>query len=100
MLKPIPQENSDNTVVLKKKKRRSEKSKPSPSLQKVTQTNLNKDREIIQKVSVKFFQFVKSNNQQNEEEVSDLIHGLQRSVLSLERHRYRLMVEKNKKKKK
>jgi hypothetical protein len=100
MLKPIPQENAENPVVPKRKKSKILKSAPSPSLQNISQTNRDKDQEVIRKVSVKFFHFVKNNIQHSAEEVSEIIHGLQRSVLSLERQRMRLMVEKNKKKRK
>lgn len=101
MLKPIPQENSENERSLPlKKKTGAGRFSQSKTLQKIAQTNINKDQGIVQIVSLKLYNFAQGGKWRNsEEKVGELIHGLKRAILSLERHRYRLIIEKNKKKK-
>ncbi len=58
-----------------------------------------KDRGIIKEVCVKLIRFAKGNGGESHEEVSDLIYGMKRSVLSLERERLRIIQEQKRKNK-
>ena len=64
------------------------------------QADAKKDRHIIKSVCMRMISFVRKNGRSSAQELGELIHGLQRSVLSLERQRQREFNKQRKRKKK
>lgn len=112
MLKPIPQENPENIrkVTAKKAKRFmapgpgvegiSCKKVFSCKIQQKMQAEAKKDRSLLHGVCARMIQFIRKNGQTSKQELHELIHGLQRSVLSLERQKQRAFNKEQRKKKK
>jgi hypothetical protein len=100
MLKLIPQENPEEIrrKVAKNAKRFiasgpgvNPQRKISPKVViKILQSEDKKDRGILRSVCINLIHFVKGRKKFGEREVGDLIHSMQRSVLSLERVRNRM----------
>jgi hypothetical protein len=57
-----------------------------------------KDHGLIKNVCIRMIKFVQGPETHNKEQISDLIYGMQRSVLSLERQRQRMLQQDRKKK--
>lgn len=49
-----------------------------------------KDRHVVKAACLKMIRFLQRNGQNSSEEISEMIDGLRRSVLSLERERIRI----------
>ncbi len=64
--------------------------KISPKIAIQLQFAEKKERNILRNVCIRLIHFVKGRKKFNEMEVGELIHGMQRSVLSLERVRNQL----------
>lgn len=64
------------------------------------QSDAKKDRNLIKSVCMRMINFVRKNGRTSAQEVGDLIHGLKRSVLSLERQRQRDFNKQRRRKKK
>jgi hypothetical protein len=64
------------------------------------QADAKKDRNIIKNVCMRMISFIRKNGRTSTQEVGELIHGLKRSVLSLERQRQREFNKERKRKKK
>jgi len=100
MLKLIPQENPEEIrrKVAKNAKRFiasgpgvNPPRKISPKVViKILQSEDKKDRGILRSVCINLIHFVKGRKKFGEREMGELIHGMQRSVLSLERVRLRM----------
>ena len=109
MLKPIPRENSeqhDSSQALhpasqtgKAVTRHKKTSSFVPKLVQKLEHQWKSDKTVLQTVCVKMIKFVQKEKQQDEREVRELIHGLQKSILSLQRHRQKLVWAEQKKKK-
>jgi hypothetical protein len=57
-----------------------------------------KDHGLIKNVCIRMIKFIQGPETHNKEQISDLIYGMQRSVLSLERQRQRMLQQDRKKK--
>jgi len=107
MLKQIPNENPDE--IRRKVARKARRfiamgpgfsaSATTPKVKRKHQVETQKDRGIIKGVCSKLMRFIQGNGAQSHEQVSELIHGLKRSVLSLERERLRMIQEQKRKSK-
>lgn len=103
MLKLIPQENPDPKDVARKVARsvqrtiKKKKFYGTPKLRQKFEVQMKKENKILQIVSTKLLRFVKGDQKHSEGEVSDLIHSLQKSVLSLQRQRHKLLQQKQQK---
>jgi hypothetical protein len=99
MLKQIPNENPDQIRArVAKKARRFIAAGPGFSSNRVISMKMNqkkeeekkKDHGIVKSVCIKLIQFVQGG-EKSHQQVTEMIHGLQRSVLSLERQRNRII---------
>jgi hypothetical protein len=108
MLKQIPNESPDEIrKKVAKKARRFIAMGPgfaanttfSDVTNRKVRADTKKDRGFIKNVCIKLIRFVQGQGGNSHEQVSDLIHNLQRSVLSLERERQRMLQQEKKKKK-
>jgi|GEM_PF-6570362 len=97
MLKLIPEERPDSS---RRKKTTGTGVKPVLKLQQKKQQEIRTENGLIQAVSVKLTRFIKNTHKATEEDMSDLIHSLQRTVLSLQRLRTKIQRANPKKKKK
>jgi hypothetical protein len=70
----------------------------APKLQQKVDHEIKKEEGILQNVCVKFVRFIKDGENHSVQEIGELIHGLQKSVLSLQRKRQKLMWRKDRKK--
>jgi len=70
----------------------------SPKINKKKQIQMKKDHGLIKNVCIRMIKFVQGPERHNQDQVSDLIYGMQRSVLSLERHRQRMLQRDRKRK--
>jgi hypothetical protein len=116
MLKLIPQENPEEIRQDTARKARRfmasgpgfEAGRPAVSRDKIMSCNIQrklqseakKDRNIVKGVCLRLIDFVRKNGQASKQEICDLIHGLQRSVLSLERQKQRDFNKERRRKKK
>jgi hypothetical protein len=111
MLKPIPQENPEEIRKTTAKKARKfmasgpgvfglKKSKKpfSGKLNRKMQVEGKKDGNIVKSVCLKMIRFIQRNGQLSRQEITDLIYGLKRSVLSLEREQQRTYNKEQRKK--
>lgn len=92
MLKLIPSEVVTKNHKLPKKK----VSVWKQIFERKLQGQQNKDQKIIQFAVIKLQEFVKKGENQGIQEIGDLIDHLQRSILSLQRKRNKI-VQKNRK---
>jgi hypothetical protein len=115
MLKPIPQENPPEQNLPSKKTARTfdsrkgkrthpakaNESRPAESSAVINKKNEDTKREfgIFKTLCIKLLRFVKNTGRHTGEEMGDLIHMLQRSVLALQRQRNKILMEEQKKKK-
>jgi transposase len=106
MLKQIPNESPDEIrKKVARKARRFIAMGPgfsanvtlNPKMKRKYQAETNKDCGIMKNVCVKMIQFIRGEGKRSHEQVTELIHGLQRSVLSLERERRRMLQNEKKK---
>lgn len=103
MLKLIPRENPDPKKVAKKianSVKRAITKKPyadTPKLRQKFEAQIKKEQNILAIVSIKLARFIKKHRKPSDQEVNDLIYSLQKSVLSLQRHKQLLLREKNRK---
>ena len=107
MLKPIPQEippngHSSQSHSTAKIRHLSPKKKTAflNKLQQKMEAEQKVDHKIIKVTFVKLLKYVKKSENDDVGEMGDLIHSLQRSALSLERKRAKLLREQTKKKRK
>lgn len=66
------------------------------NLQRKWGEEVKKDRHVVKSACLRLIRFLQRNGQNSKEEVSDMINGLRRSVLSLERERIRLFNKEKK----
>ena len=97
MFKLIPRENpsiSQNT-------KSSGGKKVYVKLIKKAAVDDNTDKKVIKKVCVKLVNYVSSSkNKKDERNISDMIHGLQKGIVCLEKQRMKVLFSKKKPKKK
>ncbi len=103
MLKPIPRENSEqqdsSQVGSGTAPKQRKKTSFIPKMVQKLEHQWKNDKTAFQTVCVKMIRFVQKEKQHDEREVRDLIHGLQKSILTLQRHRQKLVWAAQKKKK-
>lgn len=103
MLKPIPQEqaaeNNGPQRARQNPKRGQQRGRQktptrktlAPKLQQKQAEELKVEHHILHGVCVKFVHFIKETGTQTEQEIEELIHGLQKSVLSLQKQRQKIV---------
>lgn len=102
MLKLIPEERPESNSK-KKKSVKSEKRESSSQIfkfQQKAQQDIKVENGILQAVSVKLARFMKNSSKATEQEMSELIHSLQRTVLTVQRIRHKKHQIDHKRKKK
>ena len=101
MLKLIPEERPErpdrNTEVHATRKNKKKKQSP-PKLQQKFDREMGDEQRVLKTVCVKFIRYIKTESPSDTDR-SDLIHDLQKSVLSLQRQRQKLMWRARSKKK-
>ena len=108
MLKLIPQEFSqeENKSQDKNKPQRENKTKHPENKRVDDKLRLDiiqqcrEEKKILSALGLKLLDFGKRAETYSAEQVGELIHGLQRSVLALQRKRLRMLSSKNKRKNK
>jgi len=103
MLKLIPQENSDAHVGIKKIRykvfTKKKKVLISPKLQQKYQHEARTEKSVLERICKKLLLSLKGDKNLSQQEIGELIHGLQKSILGLQRQRQRLLWQEQKKKK-
>lgn len=101
MLKLIPEENPENIAKQKKAVKPKKSSNPAHTLkfQQKNQHEIRIENGILQTVTVKLARFMKSSSKATELEMSELIHSLQRTVLTIQRIRHKKHKADHKRKK-
>jgi len=108
MLKPIPSENPEQIIKKTAKKARrfmasgpGVKAMPAAcSLQRKWSEDVKKDRHVIKSACLRMVKFLEKNGRSTTSEIGEMIDGLRRSVLSLERERARIFNKENRKRRK
>jgi hypothetical protein len=91
MMKLIPEEHPENISKQKKAVKTAKPVKPAQTLQfqQKAQREINIENGILQTVTVKLARFMKNSSRATEQEMSELIHSLQRTVLTIQRIRHK-----------
>lgn len=102
MLKLIPEERPESNSKKKKsvKSGKRENSSQIFKFQQKAQQDIKVENGILQTVSVKLARFMKNSSKATEQEMSELIHSLQRTVLTVQRIRHKKHQIDHKRKKK
>ncbi len=96
MLKPIPQEQPGKRGHKKKNKKQGRFMRLE-----ITIRDLKKaDRQLYDKVCEQLLQYVKKDENVSLDELNDLIHDLQRTTLSLQKKRIKIITQHHNKRKK
>lgn len=91
MMKLIPEEHPENISKQKKAVKTAKPAKPAQTLQfqQKAQREIKIENGILQTVTVKLARFMKNSSRATEQEMSELIHSLQRTVLTIQRIRHK-----------
>jgi len=95
MLKPIPQEIQQKQKFKQKKKQ----AQPLVKLELKLSEEKKAERHLVKTACLNLMEYIKKAEVYGVEEISELIHHLQRTVLSLEKKRTKLLRKQGRKKK-
>lgn len=102
MLKLIPQEKPENNTCKSKngsQKNRRKNKTLAPKLRQKFEYEMKNEKNILHTICIKMVNFVKNEKAHTCDDVSELIHGLQKSILSLQRQRQKMVWHEQKKRK-
>lgn len=71
----------------------------SCSLQRKWSEDIKKDRHIVKSACLRMVKFLERNGRSSATEIGEMIDGLRRSVLSLERERLRIFMKEKRRRK-
>ena len=91
MLKLIPEERPDSQPKGKKsvKARKTENAAHQLKFQQKAQHAMRVENSILKAVTIKLDRYMKNSSRATEQEMSELIHSLQRTVLTIQRVRHK-----------
>lgn len=89
MMKLIPEEKPENITKPKKAVKSVKSSNHALKFQQKAQHEIKIENGILQTVTVKLARFMKNSSRATEQEMSELIHSLQRTVLTIQRIRHK-----------
>lgn len=96
MFKPIPRENNDHSQKTRLQHVKSGEKKLLKLRQKFFQQKIKKDNAVIKTTCIQFIDFLVKKKKTTSDEVSSLIQGLQKTILTLQHQQAKILMAKQK----